>query len=296
MTADRDGFLAHLATGTTTVCRCWQVRRGDGVELGFTDHDGNLRFDGIDFLASSGMGARAFQQVTGLAVDNSEAVGALSSASVREEDLAAGRFDGAEVRCWQVNWQVPNQRILIFRGQFGEVTRVNGSFRVELRGLPEVLNQPQGRVFQSGCSAVLGDARCGVDLTLPDHQIELAIAEQDDLGGLWFDGVQALPDGWFARGSLAAIAGVGAGLATVIRRDVVQGGRRRIELWHQPTVPLVSGSIVRLTVGCDRTATTCKAKFANFTRFRGFPHIPGEDWLASYPTSTSPNNGGSRLS
>ncbi len=293
---DRDGFLAHLATGCTTVCRCWHVLRRDGVSYGFTDHDGNLAFDGIDFLASSGMSARAFQQVTGLAVDNSEAIGALSSAAVQEDDLAAGRFDGAEVRCWQVNWRAPEQRLTVFRGQFGEVTRVNGSFRVELRGLPEILNQPQGRVFQSGCSAVLGDARCGVNLTLPDHQVEVVLGEQDDLGGLWFDGIGALPDGWFARGSLAAIGGPGAGLATVIRRDVVQGGRRRIELWHQPTVPLAVGSIVRLTVGCDRTATTCKAKFANFAHFRGFPHIPGEDWLASYPTSGSTNNGGSRLS
>lgn len=295
MTADRDGFLAHMATGSTTVCRCWQVTRRDGVNYGFTDHDGNLRFDGIDFLASSGMSARAFQQVTGLAVDNSEAVGALSSAAVQEEDLAAGRFDGAEVRCWQVNWRAPDQRLTVFRGQFGEVTRVNGSFRVELRGLPEVLNQPQGRVFQSGCSAVLGDARCGIDLSQPGHRVEAALAEVDSLGGLWFDGLPALAEGWFARGSLMPVEGAGAGIATVIRRDTQSSGRRRIELWHQPALPLAVGSIVRLTVGCDRTASTCKAKFANFDNFRGFPHIPGEDWLASYPTSTSANTGGSRL-
>lgn len=296
MTADRDGFLAHLATASTTLCRCWQVRRRDGVDYGFTDHDGNIAFDGIGFLASSGMSARAFQQVTGLAVDNSEAIGALSAAAVREEDLAAGRFDGAEVRCWQVNWQAPDQRILVFRGQFGEVTRVNGSFRVELRGLPEVLNQAQGRVFQSGCSAVLGDARCGVNLSLPNHQIETVIAERDELGGLWFDGMPALADGWFARGSLTPVEGAGADVVTAIRRDVLRDGRRRIELWHQPLVPLPVGSIVRLTVGCDRTAATCKTKFANFINFRGFPHIPGEDWLASYPNSGTTNNGGSRLS
>lgn len=296
MTADRDGFLAHLATGSTTVCRCWHVRRRDGVDYGFTDHDSSLAFDGVSFLASSGMSARAFQQVTGLAVDNSEAIGALSAAAVREEDLAAGRFDGAEVWCWQVNWRAPDQRIVLFRGQFGEVTRVNGSFRVELRGLPEVLNQPQGRVFQSGCSAILGDTRCGVNLALPNYQIEAVLAALDELGGLWFDGLPALADGWFARGGLTPLAGAGQGVVTAIRRDLVQDGRRRIELWHAPAAPLAVGSIVRLTVGCDRTAATCKAKFANFVNFRGFPHIPGEDWLASYPTSGSVNNGGSRQS
>ena len=30
---------ARLDGGATTLCRCWRVRRRDGVELGFTDHD-----------------------------------------------------------------------------------------------------------------------------------------------------------------------------------------------------------------------------------------------------------------
>jgi uncharacterized phage protein (TIGR02218 family) len=40
-----------------------------------------------------------------------------------------------------------------------------------------------------------------------------------------------------------------------------------------------------LEAGCDKRAETCRLKFANFLNFRGFPHVPGEDWLASYPTS-----------
>ena len=86
------GILAHLATGATTVCQCWAVSRRDGVVLGFTDHDRDLAFEGIIFRAASGMTARALQTGTGLAVDNSEAVGALSDASVSEADLMAGRF------------------------------------------------------------------------------------------------------------------------------------------------------------------------------------------------------------
>ena len=39
--------------------------------------------------AGSGLTARALQQVTGLAVDNAEAVGALSDAALRAEDLQA---------------------------------------------------------------------------------------------------------------------------------------------------------------------------------------------------------------
>ena len=78
------------------------------------------------FLASTGLTARALQQTTGLSVDNTEALGALSDASVSEADLLAGRFDGAEVRAWLVNWASVEDRVLQFRGTFGEVSRAGG--------------------------------------------------------------------------------------------------------------------------------------------------------------------------
>ena len=121
MTA-RQELLDHLGQGVTTVCRAWLVTRRDGVAFGFTDHDRDLGFEGYVFKASSGMTARTLQQTTGLAVDNSETVGALSDAAVDEADLIAGRFDGAEVRAWLVNWADTAQRIEQFRGNLGEIS------------------------------------------------------------------------------------------------------------------------------------------------------------------------------
>ncbi|MBL9057890.1 MAG: DUF2163 domain-containing protein [Rhodobacteraceae bacterium] len=294
MSADRAGLLAHLGSAATSVCRCWAVVRRDGESYGFTDHDLDLSFDGMVFRAASGMTARAFQQTTGLAVDNSEAVGALSDVALSEADLAAGRFDGAEVRCWQVNWADPVQRMMLFRGHFGEVTRAAGSFRVELRGLADALNQPQGRVFQTGCSAVLGDARCGFLLNQPGYTEEVTLAGVSPEGVLRVEGVQALAAGWFERGRLELLDGPGAGLVATIRLDRVTDGGRLIELWQAPGVAPVAGQRVRLMAGCDRAAATCRSKFANFVNFRGFPHIPGEDWLTSYPVAGKVNDGGSR--
>ena len=35
-----------------------------------------------------------------------------------------------------------------------------------------------------------------------------------------------------------------------------------------------------VTAGCDKQfAATCKTKFANATNFRGFPHMPGPDYV-----------------
>ncbi|MEJ2016982.1 MAG: DUF2163 domain-containing protein [Maritimibacter sp.] len=91
-------FQAHLDSGNTTLARCWALTRRDGMVLGFTDHDRDLSFDGISFKAETGLTARALAQSTGLSIDNSEALGGLSSAAVTEADITAGRYDGAEVR------------------------------------------------------------------------------------------------------------------------------------------------------------------------------------------------------
>lgn len=289
----RQELLDHLGQGVTTVCRAWLVMRRDGVRFGFTDHDLDLGFDGYVFKASSGMTARTLQQTTGLAVDNSETVGALSDAAVEEADLIAGRFDGAEVRAWLVNWADSAQRIEQFRGNLGEISRAGGAFKAELRGMTDRLNQPQGRIFQRSCSAVLGDARCKVDLFAPGNFVETSIAGFDALNRCLFDGLSAFADRWFERGRFVVTSGAAAGLNGVIKFDRLSSGQRIIDLWHDLGAQIAIDDQVRLEVGCDRMSTTCRAKFANFASFRGFPHIPGEDWLASYPVNSRANDGGS---
>jgi uncharacterized phage protein (TIGR02218 family) len=288
-------LYTHLASGATTLCRAWIVSRKDGVVLGFTDHDRDLFVDGVNCRADAGLSARALQQTTGLSVDNSEAVGALSDASITETDIQAGRFDGAEVQIYLVNWSAPEERIVEFRGFLGEITRSGGAFRAELRGLTELLNQPQGYVYQPGCSAVLGDRRCRIDTGAPDFSVQMALEAATD--GRVFSFVQfpAFADRWFQHGRFEVVSGKAAGLVGVIKIDRLESAGRKVELWQAITVELAAGDQVRMIAGCDKTAGSCRNKFANFLNFRGFPHVPGEDWLSSYPGQDRSNLGGSRF-
>jgi hypothetical protein len=45
---------------------------------------------------------------------------------------------------------------------------------------------------------------------------------------------------------------------------------------------------------CDRRWNTCVGSFANGVNFRGFPDIPGDDFLAASPVEGGRNDGGSR--
>jgi len=288
-----EGLYAHLETGITTVCRAWEIVRKDGVWFGFTDHDIDLTFGGQVYKANSGMTARALQQTTGLSVDNTEAMGALSDLGVTEADILAGRFDAAALTGWEVNWANPDERVVTFRGTIGEITRVAGAFQAELRGLTEGLNQPQGRAFQRSCPAVLGDAKCGFDLTQPGFAVELAVEAITENRVLAFAGLAEFEDRWFEKGRLVVLSGVAIGVVGVIKNDRTGTETRKVELWQNIGPALEVGDLVRLEAGCDKRGETCRFKFDNFLNFRGFPHIPGEDWLTSYPTASQANTGGS---
>ena len=286
-------LAAHLATGTTTLCRCWAVARRDGVTLGFTDHDNDLQFGGVLFRADSGLTGHALQQTTGLAVDNGEALGALRSDAVTEADLVAGRYDAAAVWAWLVNWADVEQRHLLFRGTIGEVQTGGGGFRAELRGLTETLGQPTGRIYQRHCNARLGDASCGVNMANPAHTGEAVVIDATGGPVLLLSGLAGYAPDWFARGTLKVMDGAAAGLSAMIKSDVLIGSERTVSLWQEMRIPLAPGDRVRVQAGCDKRAETCKGKFANFAQFRGFPHIPGEDWLMAVPRSGGSNGGGS---
>lgn len=288
----KDALLDHLATGTTTVCRAWTITRRDGQVLGFTDHDREIEVDGVICRADTGMTARVLNQTTGLSVDNTEAFGALSAASITEADLMAGRFDGAEVRAFLVNWQSPQDFIEQFRGQIGEVTRTGGSFKADLRGLSERLNRPHGMAYTPGCSAVLGDGRCRFDLSQPGFSVDCEVESVEDGRGFALTGVSGFDDRWFESGRFEVLSGQAAGLAGVVKNDRQEGERRLVDLWQSICADIVPGDLVRVRAGCDKTQTSCRVKFANFLNFRGFPHIPGEDWLASYPVPDRGSNGG----
>ena len=47
--------------------------------------------------------------------------------------------------------------------------------------------------------------------------------------------------------------------------------------------PIAIADAFTVTAGCDKRFATCRDRFANGGNFRGFPHIPGNDFVISYP-------------
>ena len=277
------GFKAHIESGATTLCNCWRVLRSDGVVLGFTDHDEVLTFGGTEFVPAHGLDGGEVAQKLGPQTDTSEVVGILHSAAITEDDILLGRYDGAVVETWRVNWRDVAQRHLQRRSSIGEIVREDGAFRAELRSAQHALNQPSGGLYQALCDASVGDARCGVDLEGAAFKATATVLEIVDRYRLKVGGAAAFDEGWFGFGRVQWTNGKRSGIVDQIVSHARTGGADVFGFAAPVGDWVIAGDTFAAYAGCDRRFATCGEKFSNRVNFRGFPHIPGNDFVLRYP-------------
>jgi uncharacterized phage protein (TIGR02218 family) len=276
-------LAAHLDLGETTTAHCWRLLRSDGTVLGFTDHDLALNVEGTECRPMHGLDGGEVPSRRGQQVETGEVLGILDSDAIAEEDILLGRYDGAQVETWLVNWAEPDQCTRLRVDTIGEIIREDGVFRAELRSPQQGLNVTRGRMFQGLCDAMVGDQRCGVDVHSSGHEGEAIVTGRIDDFQLRVTGLSGFEDGWFGFGTVRWTGGKRAGLNDQIlthRRDAdgdVLGFGQRVGEWS------AIGDSLDVHVGCDRRFATCKSKFANAVNFRGFPHIPGSDYVLRHP-------------
>lgn len=285
---------AKLDSGVTTLCRAWVVTRRDGIVLGFTDHDEDVVVGGTTCRAGTGVTGSEVAQKHGLAIDTSELSGALADDTLNEDDLAAGLYDAAKVALWLVDWSEPSLHVLMTSGTLGEVRRDGAAFVAEVRGLSQALGEESGRLYTSNCTADLGDGRCMIDLNSLFYKGAGSVVAVTATSSFVAGGLDAFDDGWFTSGKLTFTGGANAGLAMEVKA-YLSGEAARIDLWQAMAHPIAAGDTFTVTAGCDKRFATCHDRFDNIVNFRGFPHIPGNDFVLRYPVAGEPGNDGKSL-
>lgn len=280
-----DEFRGRLSQPATTLAHAWRVTRTDGWAMGFTDHDEDLRFAGSVFSARTGWTAGEAETVPGLGAGTHAVDAALSADAIGEEDIAAGLFDGARVEVFRVDWQCPDDHLLIDVADFGEITRGDVGITVELRGLAARLDRRHGRYYRRRCDAAFGDARCGVDAARWTRVRRIgAIGD----GRVVLEGGETFDLGPYREGRLTVGGGPGRAVADV---RTGEGGTLIVD-GVQPLPPNWRvGDFAQLTAGCDRSFSTCRERYANGLNFRGFPHIPGTDAALAVAKSDGRHDG-----
>lgn len=266
---------AWLAAPLVTAAWCWRLVRRDGVQVALTSHDRDLWRGGLLYRAAPGMRPAQIEQHDRLDGQSIDLSGAISSAAIRAEDIAAGRWDGAALTLLVADWEdgdaVP---VVVAEGTLGSIEQRGHEFAAELLGPMTILDAPVVPVTSPSCRASLGDRDCRVALA-PLTQTMRAVAVDGRVVTLDAPVAAEL----FVLGRLRWLDGAATGLIS----PIIAQGADSVTLAELPPVLPALPVRVELRQGCDRRLATCADRFANAVNFRGEAHLPGFDLLTRYP-------------
>jgi len=260
-----------------TAASFWRIYRPDGVTLGFTSHDQDLSFGGINHSAAPGMVPTAIRKTSGLSDESAGVDGALTHDTISSDDLMAGLYDYAAVEIGIVDWESRNHHVL-YSGTLGEIEDDGMSFSGELRSAKQILDYDLVPRTSPTCRAEFCGLGCG--LSAPRFTRRVLVSAVDHNFNRIF--VPDLNSQSYVDGTFRFLEGAQTGLTFAILS--VQDD------WLVLDRPLSCAVAVGLTAelreGCDHTVSTCESRFANAKNFRGEPFLPGNDLLARYGQSS----------
>lgn len=278
------GLTSLMVGGRHCFATCWTIERLDGVTFRFTDHDNTLSVDGVSFTPGGTGNASARQRVEGVEPQNAEVRGAITSGLINEEELQAGRYRGAKVTEFVVDWRFPWAGKFSTNVYYVEETTFDGERWVaKLLGQKIKLQPKVGDLYTRTCRYDLGDADCGLNLGPLTVAGTISTVLTDRRR---FTTTLTNSDDYFVLGRMTFTSGANAGLRFDVKSYASASGQ--IELQVQTPFAVAPGDAFSVYPGCDRRDSTCKTKFGNFLRFGGYPTIPGNDKAFETPDVRSP--------
>ena len=252
------------------------------MELGFTDHDQLITFGGLDYDSVAGFTPTTVESKSNMSVDNMEVEGQTFPSKITEADLFAGKYNFAEIEIFIVNYEDLTQgKMIVKRGRLGEVTLNKQMFRAEVRGLTQHLSQGIGDVYSPSCRAILGDAKCKVNLASFTVSATVTAVTSNQT---FSSDTLSEEAGWYTGGEVEWTSGNNDG----VKMEVKEFANEQVVLALPMGKSIQVGDTFDIITGCDKTKDTCIGKFSNIINFRGEPDVPGMDQL--FTTAGTINN------
>ncbi len=262
------------------------VTRDANLTLYYTDHDREIEFnDGSGpstYTPFNGWQASARQLQSGLNETNLDTLGVIDSDSVSHEDLRAGRFAGASVTEFLVDWRVPFAGAMRTRTyEIGNVSFNGETWTAELNSLPNKLLSRSGRLFGRTCDADVYDDRCKVvEATYTTSNVAVAASSQDATYPRRIFEASSLTstsDGYYDYGEIVWVTGDNADRGVVSEVKVYTDTDRKFELYENTPFDIGDGDLFNVKAGCDKLPATCHSKFNNLPNGRFFHLMPSSD-------------------
>ena len=261
----------YLATDAPTLVTCWQITTRDGSVVRSTDFSQPVVFDGNTYLARHGAQRTAIEFTSDLKDENLQASGFVDIAAPRSE-LAAGRFDGATIKIFQINPYDPSMgKIDLMSGRFGDIRIEDNVFTTSISSKLADFKLSKVALSSPECRAEFGDSRCGIARASHTVTGTVTAIEADTL--TISSSISTTFD--LSGGFLTWTSGNNNGGSNDVRE--FSGGVLTLHFW--PMYPVQVGDAFSVVRGCDKLFSTCKNVFSNSANFRGEPDIPGSTAL-----------------
>lgn len=275
MKSASSGLIALMDSRQFRLADLFTFTLKSGTVLRYTNLDMPIVYGGQTFTPMVISRTRT-RIVTGVEVDTMTIKiapgGALVGSVPFLQSVMAGALDGAVVkveRAYMGAWGDTTPGALhLFEGEVSD-TELDG-IEVTLRvwSMLALLNIKMPRnVFQAGCVNTLYGSACGVS------KAGKAVPGTAQAGSSKEVLLTALAQaaGYFTQGIVTFNSGANAGATRTIKLHESGG---TLTLAVPLTYTPAAGDSFTAYPGCDKTLDTCTSRFANQTRFRGFPWIP----------------------
>ena len=280
MTRIVNGSLqAKLDAGMSQLCHIAKITRKDGEIIRVTDNDQPVTISGDGtYTPDNSMMFSAITTTANNGIQSTDCNVLFSPDGITEQDVIRGLYDNAEIELSVCDWSNTSWgKLLLMSGNlsvFNVTDKKTGQF--EVRGKLSRGDARIGEYYTYECRADLGDARCGVNLSL--FTVTGVVTTVDRQTSFQVDLEGDPVDGQYSFGVIKFTSGDNANLnMEVLSQASVGGGIDRLVLALAMPYNVQVGDEFEIVAGCQKTPLICRTKFNNFRNYRGEPFVPGAD-------------------
>lgn len=267
----------HLSTSQSFLsCDLYELRLKSGISYYWADTDADVNYGGHTYkgdgpiITREKISTNSTVSVDKLSVtitaNQNDMIGGVPVLEVAHNgglddatlDLRRAFFDenGKVIDC-----------IDLFHG-ICEVTQGGGFIlKISSKSVVQKLNiEYPNRRYYPQCPYSIYSKECGVDIK--SYRKKAKVTAVTDTNTVKID--IPFEDGYYTAGGMEWISGPLAGQATQI---MASQNNTIVYMSATNTAPRI-GDVAYIYPGCDKTPTTCKNKFNNFSRNRATPYVP----------------------
>lgn len=281
--------LYRSAECATSNVQCWKITRTDGEVFAFTTHDRDLTFMDVTYKRCDGVKASAIGSTanSGAATGDVQVSGILADAGISDRDLYSGRFDGAKVIVYEVDWKTGLGKKITGGIVSRTVQREGGFTMTVLTGGARLEQQPLLEVYSALCRWEFGSVECGVDVEALRISSSVTGVLQPNVVSnrnrrQFADSARVEAIEVYRNARLTWTSGANSGMLFEVK-DIVAGV---VTLWQPCPFDIALSDAYTIVPGCGKTKEDCITRFDNYVNFGGFPDLPGNDSINLTPNRT----------